>query len=113
MGAAAGRHVQGPARQAKKARARRLAAILLADIVGYNRLMGTDEAGTIGRFRVLRRDVTDPAIKNAQGRIVKSMGDGLLVEFPSPLRAVACAIRIQRAIADWGPALCQDQRFKL
>ena len=55
---------------------RRLAAILVADIVGYSRLMGADEAGTIRRLKGLRRDVTDPAIKAAQGRIVKSMGDG-------------------------------------
>ncbi|MGH1587088.1 adenylate/guanylate cyclase domain-containing protein [Methylobacterium phyllosphaerae] len=93
--------------------ARRLAAILVADIVGYSRLMGTDEAGTIRRLRVLRRDVTDPAIKNAQGRIVKSMGDGLLVEFPSPLRAVACAITIQRAMAGFEPALPDEKRFRL
>ena len=93
--------------------ARRLAAILVADIVGYSRLMGADEAGTIRRLKILRRDVTDPAIKAAQGRIVKSMGDGLLVEFPSPLRAVSCAIRIQRAMAGFESALPEDRRFKL
>lgn len=93
--------------------ARRLAAILVADIVGYSRLMGADEAGTIRRLKILRRDVTDPAIKAAQGRIVKSMGDGLLVEFPSPLRAVSCAIRIQRAMAGFESALPDNRRFKL
>lgn len=92
---------------------RRLAAILVADIVGYSRLMGLDEAGTIRRLKVLRRDLTDPAIKTAQGRIVKSLGDGLLVEFLSPLRAVACAVRIQRAMTDWEATLPDDRRFKL
>ena len=92
---------------------RRLAAILVADIVGYSRLMGSDEAGTIRRLKALRRDLIDPAITMAHGRIVKTMGDGLLVEFPSPLRAVSCAVRIQRALADWEPALSEDRRFKL
>ncbi|MGH1569849.1 adenylate/guanylate cyclase domain-containing protein [Methylobacterium sp. P31] len=92
---------------------RRLAAILVADIVGYSRLMGKDEAGTIRRLKALRRDLIDPAIKAAQGRIVKTMGDGLLVEFPSPLRAVSCAVRIQRAMSDWETALPDDRRFKL
>ncbi|MGU3329455.1 adenylate/guanylate cyclase domain-containing protein [Methylobacterium mesophilicum] len=93
--------------------ARRLAAILVADIVGYSRLMGRDEAGTIRRLKALRRDLIDPAIKNARGRIVKTMGDGLLVEFPSPLRAVSCAVRIQRAIIDWETILPEDKRFRL
>ena len=92
---------------------RRLAAILVADIVGYSRLMGLDEGGTIRRLKALRRDLIDPAITMAHGRIVKTMGDGLLVEFPSPLRAVSCAVRIQRALADWEPALSEDRRFKL
>ena len=92
---------------------RRLAAILVADIVGYSRMMGADEGGTIRRLKALRREVTDPAIQAAQGRIVKSMGDGLLVEFPSPLRAVACAVRIQQALAGREPALPEDRRFRL
>jgi class 3 adenylate cyclase len=92
---------------------RRLAAILVADIVGYSRLMGLDEAGTIRRLKALRRELIDPTINAAQGRIVKTMGDGLLVEFPSPLRAVSCAVRIQRAMADWEPVLSEDRRFRL
>jgi adenylate cyclase len=92
---------------------RRLAAILVSDIVGYSRLMGADEAGTIRRLKALRREVTDPAIRAAQGRIVKTMGDGLLVEFPSPLRAVACAVRIQRAMAEREPDLPEERRFRL
>ena len=75
--------------------------------------MGLDETGTIRRLKALRRDITDPAIKAAQGRIVKSMGDGLLVEFPSPLKAVACAVRIQRAMTDWEATLPDDKRFRL
>ena len=93
--------------------ARRLAAIMVADIVGYSRLMGLDEAGTIRRLKMLRREVTDPAIKAAQGRIVKTMGDGLLVEFPSPLRAVSCAVRIQKAMAEWEGNLSKEKRFYL
>jgi len=93
--------------------ARRLAAILVADIVGYSRLMGRDEGGTIRRLNALRRDITDPAIKAAQGRIVKTMGDGLLVEFPSPLRAVSCAVRVQKVMAEWEANLPEEKRFHL
>jgi class 3 adenylate cyclase len=71
---------------------RRLAAILVADIVGYSRLMGLDEAGTIRRLKALRRDLINPAIKTTQGRIVKTMGDGLLVAFPSPQTAEPLAL---------------------
>ena len=74
---------------------RRLAAIMVADIVGHSRLMDVDEAGTLRHLKALRREVIDPSIAAAHGRIVKTMGDGLLVEFPSPLRAVACAVRIR------------------
>ena len=66
---------------------RRLAAILVCDIVGYSRLMGADETGTLRRLKALRREVLDPAIAAAHGRLVKTMGDGLLVEFPSPVRS--------------------------
>lgn len=103
----------GIAAQGGTTMARRLAAILVADIVGYSRMMGRDEAGTIRRLKALRRDITDPAIKAGQGRIVKTMGDGLLVEFPSPLRAVSCAVRIQKAMAGWETALPEDKRFHL
>ena len=92
---------------------RRLAAIMVADIVGYSRLMGLDESGTIRRLKALRRELIDPAIKAAHGRIVKTMGDGLLVEFPSPLRAIACAVRIQQGMTSWEPTLPDDRRFRL
>ncbi len=64
---------------------RRLAAILAADVVGYSRLMETDEAGTLSRLRTLRRDIIDPSVASHSGRIVKLMGDGALVEFASAL----------------------------
>jgi adenylate cyclase len=74
---------------------RRLAAIMSADVVGYSRLMGSDEAGTLSRLNTLRRELIDPAIAAYAGRIVKLMGDGALVEFASAVDAVACAIDIQ------------------
>ena len=77
---------------------RRLVANMVADIVGYSRLMGVDEAGTLRHLKALRREVIDPSIAAAHGRIVKTMRNGVLVEVPSLLRAVACAVRIQRAM---------------
>ena len=79
---------------------RRLAAILSADVVGYSRLMGTDEAGTLSRLNALRRALIDPAIAAHSGRIVKLMGDGALVEFASAVDAVTCAIEIQRQLRE-------------
>ena len=77
---------------------RRLAAILSADVVGYSRLMGLDEAGTLSRLNTLRRDLIDPSIGAHSGRVVKLMGDGVLVEFASAVDAVTCAIEIQRKL---------------
>jgi len=79
---------------------RRLAAILSADVVGYSRLMGIDEAGTLARLKALRRDVIDPNIASHSGRIVKLMGDGVLVEFGSAVDAVTCAIEIQKHVPE-------------
>jgi adenylate cyclase len=79
---------------------RRLAAIMSADVVGYSRLMGIDEAGTLSRLNAMRRELIDPAIAGHSGRIVKLMGDGALVEFASAVDAVACAIEIQRQLRD-------------
>ena len=79
---------------------RRLAAILAADVVGYSRLMGMDEAGTLARLRSVRRDLVDPKITNHKGRIVKTTGDGILVEFPSVVDAVRCAAEVQRGMMD-------------
>src|SRR5271163_1079334 len=79
---------------------RRLAAIMSADVVGYSRLMGTDEAGTLSRLNTLRRELIDPAIADHSGRIVKLMGDGALVEFASAVDAVTCAIEIQKQLRE-------------
>jgi adenylate cyclase len=79
---------------------RRLAAILSADVVGYSRLMGLDEARTLSRLNALRRKVFDPTVAAHSGRIVKLMGDGALVEFASAVNAVTCAIEIQRLVGD-------------
>ncbi len=78
---------------------RRLAAILAADMVGYSRLMEVDEAGTLARLRTHRTELIDPAIAKSRGRIIKTTGDGLLVEFPSVADAVQCAAEIQRRMA--------------
>ena len=78
---------------------RRLAAILSADVVGYSRLMGIDEAGTLGALRAHRAELIDPTIAAHNGRIVKLMGDGLLVEFASAINAVECAAEIQQGMA--------------
>jgi class 3 adenylate cyclase len=79
---------------------RRLAAILAADVVGYSRLMGADEAGTLAALRDLWARRFNPMIGEYRGRIVKMMGDGALVEFSSAVDAVECAIAIQGAMAD-------------
>ena len=78
---------------------RRLAAILAADMVGYSRLMGVDEEGTIARQKAHRAELIDPEIAAHGGRIVKTMGDGLLVEFPSVVDAVNCAIAVQQGMS--------------
>ena len=75
---------------------RRLAAILAADVAGYSRLMGADEEGTHERLKALRRELADPKIKEHRGRIVKTTGDGLLIEFASVVDAVRCAVEVQR-----------------
>jgi len=79
---------------------RRLAAILAADVAGYSRLMGEDEEGTHAALTTLRRELTDPKIKEHRGRIVKTTGDGLLVEFASVVDAVRCAVETQKAMAE-------------
>jgi class 3 adenylate cyclase len=89
---------------------RRLAAILAADVVGYTRLMGADEAGTLGRLTELRRETLEPLIAEHRGRIVKLMGDGLLVEFASVVGALACAAAWQGAVAAREAAVENDRR---
>ena len=94
---------------------RRLTAILAADVVGYSRLMGEDEVGTLARLKTCRRELVDPAIEEFHGRIVKLMGDGALVEFASVVDAVQCAAAIQRRMAghDQGVPEAQRIRFRL
>src|SRR5215813_2820527 len=89
---------------------RRLAAILAADVAGYSRLMGADEEGTLERLKAHRRELIDPKIKEHYGRIVKTTGDGLLVEFPSVVDAVRCAVEIQRAMLDRNTDVPEDKR---
>ena len=79
---------------------RRLAAILAGDVAGYSRLMGADEVGTLEALKAHRRETVDPAIAEHKGRIVKTTGDGILVEFASAVDAVTCAIAIQEKIAE-------------
>ena len=79
---------------------RRLTAILAADMVGYSRLIGADEEGTIARQKAHRAELIDPTIAEYRGRIVKLMGDGALVEFPSVVDAVKCAIAVQKGMAE-------------
>ena len=81
-------------------RTRRLAAILAADVAGYSRLMGADEEGTLERLKALRRELFDPKIAEYHGRLVKTTGDGLLVEFPSVVDAVRCAVEVQQAMPE-------------
>jgi TolB-like protein len=92
---------------------RRLAAILAADVVGYSRLMGADEADTLERLKSLRRGLVQPKIIERSGRIVKLMGDGLLAEFPSVVEAVGCAVDIQQSMAQHEADRPGDQRIQL
>ena len=90
---------------------RRLAAILAADVAGYSRLMGADEEGTLERLKAHRRELVDPKIKEHRGRIVKTTGDGMLVEFPSVVDAVRCAVEVQRAMVDRNAEMPEDKRI--
>src|SRR6516162_8571163 len=90
---------------------RRLAAILAADVAGYSRLMGADEEGTLERLKALRRDLSDPKIAEHNGRIVKTTGDGLLVEFASVVDAVRCAVEAQREIRARNQNVPEERRI--
>jgi TolB-like protein/class 3 adenylate cyclase/tetratricopeptide (TPR) repeat protein len=92
---------------------RRLAAVLAADVAGYSRLMGADEEGTLARLKSLRKTLVDPAIASCRGRIVKTTGDGVLVEFASAVDAVRSSAEVRRKIAERNAALPQDQRIEL
>jgi adenylate cyclase len=92
---------------------RRLAAILAADVAGYSRLMGADEEGTLERLKALRRELVDPKIAEHHGRIVKTTGDGVLVEFASVVDAVRCAVEVQQAMPERNTDVAPDHRIEL
>jgi hypothetical protein len=92
---------------------RRLAAILAADVAGYSRLMGADEVGTLAAMKAHRREVVDPAIASHNGRIVKTTGDGMLVEFASAVGAVNCAMGVQGKMADRNGSAAQTITFRI
>jgi adenylate cyclase len=92
---------------------RRLAAILAADVAGYSRLMGIDEEGTLAALKACRGDLIDPKIAEHRGRIVKTTGDGALVEFASAVEATHCAMEIQDAMAERNAAVPEDHRIEL
>src|SRR5437016_3723611 len=91
---------------------RRLAAILAADVAGYSRLMGEDEEGTHAALKAIRRELGDPKISEHRGRIVKTTGDGLLVEFPSVVGAVRCAVELQREMALRNAEVAKERRIE-
>src|SRR5580704_12187060 len=91
---------------------RKLAAILVADIVGYSRLAGVDEERTLARLRGLRGDLIDPAIAAHRGRIVKRTGDGNIIEFRSVVDAVRCAIEVQNGMVERNAGLAEDRRIQ-
>ena len=90
---------------------RRLAAILAADVVGYSRLMGINEEGTLAALKTHQRELIDPKIAEHRGRIVKTTGDGALVEFASAVDAVRCAVEIQCAMSERSAAIPEDRRI--
>src|SRR5277367_5875794 len=92
---------------------RRLAAILAADVAGYSRLMGADEEGTHERLKALRHELIDPKITEHHGRIVKTTGDGMLVEFASVVDAVRCAVEVQQAMPERNTGVAADSRIEL
>jgi adenylate cyclase len=92
---------------------RKIAAILVADIVGYSRLTGIDEDRTLARLRGLRSDLIDPAIDAHHGRIVKRTGDGSLIEFRSVVDAVRCAVEVQSGLAERNAGLPAERRGRV
>src|SRR3984893_15627341 len=92
---------------------RRLAAILAADVAGYSRLIEADEEGTLGRLKALRAELIDPKIAAHHGRIVKTTGDGLLVEFASVVDALRCAAEIQAGMTESNAPLPAYKRIDL
>jgi len=92
---------------------RRLAAILAADVAGYSRLMEADEEGTLERLKALRHELLDPKIAEHHGRIVKTTGDGMLVEFASVVDALRCGVAVQQAMPERETSVAGDNRIEL
>jgi class 3 adenylate cyclase len=91
---------------------RRLAAILAADVAGYSRLIGADEGGTLSALKAIRAELLDPTIAAHNGRLVKTTGDGLLVEFSSVVDALRCATEVQAGMADRNATVPADKRIE-
>ena len=91
------------------AETRKITAILVADVVGYSRLAGADEEGTLARLRALRSDLIDPAIAAHQGRAVKRTGDGFIIEFRSVVDAVRCAVEVQNGMVKRNAGAAPEQ----
>src|SRR5215472_1579312 len=96
----------------KKPVERRLAAIVEADVVGYSRLMRADEEGTHERLQALFGELVNPKISDHRGRVVKNTGDGMLVEFPSVVDAVRCAVEVQREMARYNADVAAERRIE-
>src|ERR1700746_4085925 len=92
---------------------RKLAAILVSDVVGYSRLAGADEDRILARLRTLRSDLIDPTVSVHHGRVVKRTGDGSIIEFRSVVDAVNCAIEVQSGMAERNAGLPEDRRIAI
>src|SRR6185503_17413132 len=92
---------------------RRLTAILAADVAGYSRLMGADEEGTLAQLKAHRKALVDPKIAEHRGRIVKTTGDGMLVEFASVVDALRCAVEVQRGMVERNAEVPPEKRVEL
>jgi adenylate cyclase len=92
---------------------RRLVAILCADVVGFSRLMSADEEGTLAALKAHRRELIDPLIAQHQGRIVKTTGDGILIEYASVVDAVRCAVVVQQGMEDRNAQVPEERRIAL
>src|SRR6516162_904537 len=90
----------------------RFAVVMCADVVGYSRLMGIDEEGTLRRLNTVRNNLFDPTVAEHRGRIVRAMGDGLLVEFNSVVDAVRCAVKIQSEMPQHTDKMATDGRIR-
>src|SRR5215813_3343975 len=97
----------------EQAQRRRLTAILAADLVGYSRMMQADEAGTLAALKARRKDVLQPLVTKYHGRVVKLMGDGVLIEFASAVEAVACALELQDAMVTANTDLPEHRKIIL